>query len=264
MFLSPDTLVPDAGTVIDYNRFMYARGNPLKYTDSSGHCVDGVTTVLCAAAAGFVIGFAANVTVQIASQAIEQAQSGNGVNVHDMKVDWGQAIGSGASGAVTGMFLTGGGSAAGLIATAGRGAIGSLLGGQAETLVTATIHEGQAQGVAHMDADRVVHEARQDGFASVKRMVIDAGVGVMSGATAAVIGPKLDEHLVDRGLASGRRFNPRFIPVMGRPNPNQYYDYTAPLSRAFVGSGVKSGIDVGIEMSTQVGADRACEMGGCP
>jgi len=36
-FLSPDTLVPDAGRVIDYNRFLYVRGNPLKYTDPSGH-----------------------------------------------------------------------------------------------------------------------------------------------------------------------------------------------------------------------------------
>jgi len=30
--------VPDAGLVVDYNRFAYARGNPLKYTDPSGHC----------------------------------------------------------------------------------------------------------------------------------------------------------------------------------------------------------------------------------
>ena len=37
-FLSPDTLVPDAGLVLDYNRYMYGRGNPLKYTDPSGHC----------------------------------------------------------------------------------------------------------------------------------------------------------------------------------------------------------------------------------
>ncbi len=36
-FLSPDTLVPDAGLVLDYNRYMYVRGNPLKYTDPSGH-----------------------------------------------------------------------------------------------------------------------------------------------------------------------------------------------------------------------------------
>jgi len=38
IFLSPDTLVPDAGRVIDYNRFLYVRGNPLKYSDPSGHC----------------------------------------------------------------------------------------------------------------------------------------------------------------------------------------------------------------------------------
>jgi len=37
-FLSPDTLVPDAGRVIDYNRFLYVRGNPLSYSDPSGHC----------------------------------------------------------------------------------------------------------------------------------------------------------------------------------------------------------------------------------
>ncbi len=29
-FLSPDTVVPDAGAVIDYNRYLYARGNPVR------------------------------------------------------------------------------------------------------------------------------------------------------------------------------------------------------------------------------------------
>ena len=36
-FISPDTMVPDMGRVIDYNRFLYARGNPLKYVDPNGH-----------------------------------------------------------------------------------------------------------------------------------------------------------------------------------------------------------------------------------
>ncbi len=35
-FISPDTTVPDPGMVVDYNRFLYARGNPLKYSDPSG------------------------------------------------------------------------------------------------------------------------------------------------------------------------------------------------------------------------------------
>ena len=36
-FISPDSLVPDAGMVVDYNRFLYPRGNPLKYSDLSGY-----------------------------------------------------------------------------------------------------------------------------------------------------------------------------------------------------------------------------------
>ena len=36
-FISPDTVVPDAGMAVDYNRFLYARGNPLRYSDPSGY-----------------------------------------------------------------------------------------------------------------------------------------------------------------------------------------------------------------------------------
>ncbi|NJN84108.1 MAG: RHS repeat-associated core domain-containing protein [Caldilineaceae bacterium] len=34
-FISPDTIVPDAEDLFSYNRYMYARGNPLKYNDPS-------------------------------------------------------------------------------------------------------------------------------------------------------------------------------------------------------------------------------------
>ena len=36
-FISPDTIVPDATSALDYNRYMMVRGNPLKYNDPSGH-----------------------------------------------------------------------------------------------------------------------------------------------------------------------------------------------------------------------------------
>jgi RHS repeat-associated protein len=38
LFLSADTLVPDPGVVFDYNRYMYARGNPMRLVDPTGHC----------------------------------------------------------------------------------------------------------------------------------------------------------------------------------------------------------------------------------
>jgi RHS repeat-associated protein len=37
-FLSPDTVVPEAGNALDYHRYAYVRFNPLQYTDPSGHC----------------------------------------------------------------------------------------------------------------------------------------------------------------------------------------------------------------------------------
>jgi RHS repeat-associated protein len=37
LFISPDTLIPDPSNVLDYNRYVYARGNPVKYNDPTGH-----------------------------------------------------------------------------------------------------------------------------------------------------------------------------------------------------------------------------------
>jgi RHS repeat-associated protein len=37
MFISPDTIIPDPSNVLDYNRYAYGRGNPVKYNDPSGH-----------------------------------------------------------------------------------------------------------------------------------------------------------------------------------------------------------------------------------
>ncbi len=46
-FLSPDSIVPEPGNPQDLNRYSYVRNNPTNLTDSSGHCVDGITTIAC-------------------------------------------------------------------------------------------------------------------------------------------------------------------------------------------------------------------------
>ena len=49
VFVSPDTVMPDASSVFDYNRYMVVRGNPLNATDPSGHCgePDGGENTVC-------------------------------------------------------------------------------------------------------------------------------------------------------------------------------------------------------------------------
>ena len=42
-FISPDTIVPDPRKVFAYNRYMYGYGNPLEYSDPSGHCATNST-----------------------------------------------------------------------------------------------------------------------------------------------------------------------------------------------------------------------------
>jgi hypothetical protein len=54
-WVQPDSIIPDATNPMDYDRYAYTRNNPLRFTDSSGHCIDGITTVACLLIIGAVV-----------------------------------------------------------------------------------------------------------------------------------------------------------------------------------------------------------------
>ncbi|NLG96702.1 MAG: hypothetical protein GX491_05015 [Chloroflexi bacterium] len=56
VFISPDSLIPDPYNPLDWNRYSYARNNPVKYTDPSGHAVSCVNDDLSTGCAGTGMG----------------------------------------------------------------------------------------------------------------------------------------------------------------------------------------------------------------
>ncbi len=40
-FVSPDSIIPNPGDPVSFDRFAYVRNNPLKYSDPTGHCIEG-------------------------------------------------------------------------------------------------------------------------------------------------------------------------------------------------------------------------------
>jgi RHS repeat-associated protein len=55
---SPDSIVPEAQNPQSLNRYSYVEGNPLRYSDPTGHCIFGVDTIVCLAVGGMAAGAA--------------------------------------------------------------------------------------------------------------------------------------------------------------------------------------------------------------
>lgn len=135
---SPDPYIPDGKNSQDYNKYIYARNNPLKYNDPDGNWVN---IVLGAAVGGIV-----NMGVQYAKGNLQ----GKGAGA------WFKAFGVGAvAGAVAGAtfgaglgVMTGAGVAAGVSGTvaAGTGGFvaGAVAGGASGALSTAILTYGNA------------------------------------------------------------------------------------------------------------------------
>ena len=48
-FTQPDPIIPEPYNPLAYDRYQYVYSNPIRYTDSSGHCIDGMSTWVCVA-----------------------------------------------------------------------------------------------------------------------------------------------------------------------------------------------------------------------
>ncbi|MCA9368357.1 RHS repeat-associated core domain-containing protein, partial [Candidatus Kaiserbacteria bacterium] len=99
-FISPDTIVPEPMRVDAYNRYMYALGNPLKFNDPSGHCIDGISTIVCIIAAAALVGGTANAAGDYSVQVYENWDKERSIsnNLADFnKAETGIAFGFGAA-----------------------------------------------------------------------------------------------------------------------------------------------------------------------
>ncbi len=73
-FLQPDTLIPDPSNPQALNKYSYVYNNPILHNDPTGHCIDGVSTIVCIAIAGAIIGAA----LDYGSQVYDNYQANNG------------------------------------------------------------------------------------------------------------------------------------------------------------------------------------------
>ena len=145
--ISPDTIVPDPRKVFGYNRYMYGYGNPLKYTDPTGHCPFGLDTIICVIAGAALAGGLANGGGNAGVQVFQNWDSERPIpeNVADFnKAEAGIAFGYGAVG---GGFAPVTGPTTAVVLNGGLGA--------AQEMTTDVVVEGKSIGDA-FDAETVV------------------------------------------------------------------------------------------------------------
>ena len=83
-FISPDSIVPDPTSGQGLSRYRYARNNPLKYNDPSGHCVGPAIIPCVIALAGVILGVTGSTPQDLSPEEETAAELGNALLVGDV------------------------------------------------------------------------------------------------------------------------------------------------------------------------------------
>ncbi len=163
--------MPDPGSAMAFNRYMYVSGNPLVYTDPSGHC-----PMCISAAVGGLVGGAISYGSQVAANVSE-----NGLTTDAFKdVNWksvGKAAVVGAVGGATfGMGLAAGGAVAAAVGISSASGTAASIAGAATIAVS-----GAAAGQTSRAANNILnHRSVTKGLGNPKDIAIDATLSLVS------------------------------------------------------------------------------------
>ena len=122
-WIQPDQIVPEATQGVQaWDRYAYSNNSPVVHNDPTGHCIDGVSTIICVMAAGAAIGGVISTVAYAATAKV----TGNEVTLSGL-------VGAFAGGAVAGAVSVIATPLAGtLLSTIGVSATGAaLIGGTA-------------------------------------------------------------------------------------------------------------------------------------
>lgn len=211
-FTQPDTIIQDVYDPQNLNRYAYARNNPFKYTDPSGH----FWHIALGTAIGAVIGAGASMISQI----------WHGASLFDGSMDWravgksaligaaGGAVGAAAGGFVAPLFK----GATGLSAIAGGSSVGAVAGstGMVGAQVTSNIISGEAI------TNNVFESA-----------VLGAKVGGITGALTGVVSPKTSIRNAGQKLKSwSYKVGP--VETAGETTLYRYYGSGSEMKRGWL------------------------------
>jgi len=174
-FTQPDTTIPDVYDPQSLNRYSYARNNPVKYVDSTGH----FWHILFGAAIGAVIGAGYSVIKQIY----------NGASLFDSSMDWGavgkSALIGGAAGAV-------GAATFGIVSPVFTGAtgVGYLAGTTSTYAASSAMGSAAAQATSNVMSGAPITENLLEATSTGAQVggAIGLGVGSVGLAHAAITG----------------------------------------------------------------------------